>query len=463
MNFNTVKFVVDRHLCTCCGTCGGVCPQKAIEMKINKSGMFVPVIDTGKCISCGMCVKACPGFEFDYGYFHHRINKGVPDNIALGHCIDTYSGYAKDEEILQLSQSGGFISTFLINGLKEKLFDGAVVTHCRKNDPFIPSTHIACNRSEVLEAAGSKYNPVPVNIVIPELLRSKGVFAFVGTPCQIQGMRKAEELIPELKAKIAIYLGLHCLKVFNYHYHDYLLYKVRLRREDIVSFRLRDKSWRGWPCDMRMISENGRITNLDGAVSRLSARSYFSNWRCQLCFDKFNEFSDISCGDCRISAQYGEQKLEDVYYRYPGQSDIVIRTERGKSLFQRIVHKGNFVLKESNKEELVKAVKIAEKKLGLNTFFYFTKIFGLDFPRYGVRFKRARINYNLWDILLEPYSVLVSGHYYLCHILIKHKFLRNMLKIIPHNLLGNLERIRERYVYHVRHGQENMLKLSIKK
>jgi len=463
MDFRNVKFVVDKELCTSCGTCEGVCPQKAVEMEINNKGICIPKIDFNKCVNCGLCVKVCPGFELDYVYFNRIIHGGLPDNVALGHCIDSYSGRTKDEEILRLSQSGGFVSAFLINGIENGFFDGAVVTRWQKDDPFKPITYIASSRGEVLEAVGSKYNPVPVNTIIAELLHRDGVFAYVGTPCQLQGMRKAEGMLPQLKEKIKIYLGLHCLKVFNYHYHNQILHKTKLKKEEVNYFRFRDKAWRGWPCDMRLITNNGKKVNLAGTTSLVWARSYFSDWRCQLCFDKFNELSDISCGDCRIPAQYGEKKLGDVYYKHTGQSDIVIRTERGKTIFDQIINEENFMLLKSSQEELVKSVQVAEKKLGLNDFYYFTKIFRLGFPHYGVKFEIDSTKYSITDFLMKPYSVIASGHYYLCHSLIKYSFIRYILKKIPHQLLGKMERIRERYINHVRHKQEVKLKLTIYK
>jgi len=430
-------------------------------MVINETGIFVPAIDSKKCNNCGICLKVCPGAGFDYVYFHNKINGRLPEDIVLGPCSNTYSGYSNDREITMLSQSGGFVAAFLSGGFKKKLFDGAIVTGCSKNDPFTPSTFIARNSSEILDACGSKYVPVPVNSIISDLSGLAGVFAFVGTSCQIQGMRKAEEFFPELKKKIAVYLGLHCLGVSNYHYYSQLLYKTRLKMDDVAYFRMRDKVGRGWPGDMRIRTKSGRIVDLPGEISRISPRSYFSNWRCHLCFDKSNEFSDISCGDCRIAGQYGEDKLKDAYYKHPGQSDIVIRTERGNALFSRIIKDENFVLKESDRAKLAGSARIAEKKLGLNVFFAFARLFKLGLPDYGIRFKMGSGKRALMDIILWPYSVFVVSHYYLCHELIRYPFFRMILKIMPHSFLGQMTEVRERFIYQVQHGHEVSLKLEV--
>ncbi|MFC1483380.1 4Fe-4S binding protein [Candidatus Margulisiibacteriota bacterium] len=72
INLKTVDFVVDKWLCTSCGTCVGVCPVSAIDMVINKYGIYVPLIDKDVCTNCGLCVKVCPGHSFDYPYYSKK-------------------------------------------------------------------------------------------------------------------------------------------------------------------------------------------------------------------------------------------------------------------------------------------------------------------------------------------------------------------------------------------------------
>ncbi|MFC1483381.1 coenzyme F420 hydrogenase/dehydrogenase beta subunit N-terminal domain-containing protein [Candidatus Margulisiibacteriota bacterium] len=123
----------------------------------------------------------------------------MPKNACLGNYVDTFAVETNDKKIHKIAQSGGFVSTMLIYLLDRKIIDGTVVTRWRKDDPFLPETYIARNKKEVLEAVGSKYIPVPTNVIIKNLLKEKGKFAFVGTSCQIHGMRKTEELFPNLK------------------------------------------------------------------------------------------------------------------------------------------------------------------------------------------------------------------------------------------------------------------------
>ena len=57
-----LKEVINPGLCTVCGTCAGVCPRQAIEMRIEdyETGEPSPAL-TGKCKPCSLCSEACAG------------------------------------------------------------------------------------------------------------------------------------------------------------------------------------------------------------------------------------------------------------------------------------------------------------------------------------------------------------------------------------------------------------------
>ncbi len=207
-----ISFVVAEHLCHSCGTCAGVCGNHAIEMHLSSFGVYVPVINEELCTHCGLCVRVCPGYGFDYHKQYCRIHGSLPEHAILGAYLSGYVGYTTDREVLHRSQSGGFVSTLLIQCIEKGLADGAIVTRWRQDSPLEPESYIAKEREQILAATGSKYNPVPASRMIRNILNEPGRFVFVGTPCQIHGMRKAEEDFPELSEKIFLYSGLSMLR-----------------------------------------------------------------------------------------------------------------------------------------------------------------------------------------------------------------------------------------------------------
>jgi Fe-S-cluster-containing hydrogenase component 2 len=50
-----MSVTIDITKCTGCGTCAGICPQRAIRVLNN-----LAMVDRGLCVECGRCVSVCP-------------------------------------------------------------------------------------------------------------------------------------------------------------------------------------------------------------------------------------------------------------------------------------------------------------------------------------------------------------------------------------------------------------------
>jgi len=75
-------------------------------------------------------------------------------------------------------------------------------------------------------------------------------------------------------------------------------------------------------------------------------KDYFQLNRCRFCIDKFNQFADVSVGDCYIKGE------ED----FKGKSNIIIRTLKGKEIFES--HKEIFNYKEIYSSQIYKSQKV---------------------------------------------------------------------------------------------------------
>ena len=442
---HNISAVVDAFLCTSCGACAGLCPRGAIRMQLSRFGNYVPVIDKKNCNHCGLCIRVCPGHGFDYKGHYIRLHGALPEHVALGVNLAGYVGHTTDKEVLHISQSGGFVSTLLLFCLEERIIDGAIVTKTREDAPFRTDTFMATNRREILSAAGSKYGPVPALQNLDELLSKPGRFAFVGTACQIQGLRNAEQAFPKLAKKIVLYIGLHCLGVFTDHFHAQMLHKINLSRRDIVYFRHKDNAWRGWTGDMRLVDRQGRVYDIDRRNSRLWPRSFFANWRCQLCFDKANEFSDVSCGDCRIPNIQREFECNG-YNLSKGLSEFVIRTQRGNRIVSKAIARGRIVAKPADSDELARSIGVAGKKVGINTFSNVARLFRVGVPEYGLRFSISELEASRKWRLMKRWAVLASARYFLTFFLGQHEIFRRLLKNVPHKVFGKLDKLFESQV-----------------
>lgn len=422
---NTVGCVVLNHLCTSCGGCAGSCPFFAIQMIEDSYGTVVPQIDEQLCTGCGICLRVCPGISFDYPAFQKKIHGKLPEHVALGNYLDCFAGYSLDKDILPFSQSGGFVSALLVGLLEHGEIDGAVVSRRSSHNPFRPETIIAKTKAEILSAVGSIYNPVPAAAAIKNILATPGRYAVVGTSCQIQAYRKAEEVFPDIANRVVLYVGLHCLGVFTNHFYEYIISKKKINKIDITEFRHRSKLRRGWPGEMLIRLKDDRYINVNSKASRFLPRPFFTNWRCQLCFDKANEFSDVSCGDCRMKELLPQMATETSKF---GISEVVVRTQRGADFIDSFKKSADFMFYEANSNSLVRSNKMAVKKLGLPVFMRIAVSKGWGVPNYGVSFD---INHKI-----NFFDYLGSFNYWFSYEMGTKIGYRKFLSVIPGALMG---------------------------
>lgn len=174
--------VANRKKADCCG-CNAyaeVCPKNCIEMIPDRKGFLYPQVNHAACIECGACEKACP-FE-----------KG---NISLNVPFTAYAAWNKDREQYLASSSGGAAHVFSSHIIKQ----GGVVYGCSSE-----GIHIRHIRVEALSGLhklqGSKYVQSDVrglfNQVKNDLKAGKPVL-FIGTPCQVAGLKNYIKQIPE--------------------------------------------------------------------------------------------------------------------------------------------------------------------------------------------------------------------------------------------------------------------------
>jgi coenzyme F420 hydrogenase subunit beta len=292
----TIKKVVQDGLCTGCGTCVGLCPQDAIEMVIDrKKGIYVPVIDENKCNDCGICGKVCPGRVVDFPTLNEQVFGKQPEDILLGNYLNCYTGYSVDNDIRYNSSSGGMVTALLIFALDEGIIDGALVSKMSKDNPLEPQPFIARTKEEIIEAARSKYCPVPANIAIKEILRKEGKYAVVGLPCHMHGIRKAEAINNKLKERIVLHLGIFCSNSNNFSMTDYVLWRYKIKKDNVSRIDYRGD---GWPGHMTICINkyDNKIINYKDYIL-FHEFGMFTPKRCTLCYDTTGEFTDISFGD----------------------------------------------------------------------------------------------------------------------------------------------------------------------
>lgn len=163
--------ICDLKKCTGCFTCINSCPRDAISVKIASSGKTIPEIDNEKCINCNLCRKNCP------------VNKDF-DGVYPTDCVAAQ--WKSDERIN--SASGGVATAIGYYALDNNVhIFGSVF-----DDDFTLSIRELRDRDDLAKASGSKYVQSNVGLSFRQvknyLLNGDSV-VYVGTPCQIDGLR----------------------------------------------------------------------------------------------------------------------------------------------------------------------------------------------------------------------------------------------------------------------------------
>ncbi len=427
---NNVTSIVNEGLCVSCGTCAGVCTNSAISMIIDNKGIYIPKINEKDCIDCGLCSKICPGKNVNFKELNAFIFNDSPEYFEVGHILNTYVGYAKDNNVRGLSQSGGIISSILIYALNNNIIDGAIVTRFNEKNHLLPETFIAKSKDEIITASKSKYCPVPTNAILNEIQMFKGRLAFVGLPCQIHGLRKLERINNNIRKKIVIHLGLFCEGSLSFHFQNHIFSILNVKKEDIEMFSYRDKKWRGWPGDLLIKLKNGDIKQLSKEF-RINLKLFYTPWRCNLCIDKLNQLSDISFGDAWLPEFMNDKQ---------GISMILTRTIKGENLLEQAKEKDVVDLYKIEKDKAISSQKPFKKILLYSPYAQISKFFGLGVPNYrGVFSKKMLVKSNY------KYKLMAMCDFFILR-LYNSGLLRNIFYLFPFFIYKILTNIRKKFL-----------------
>ena len=306
--------ITDKSLCCGCSACASVCPKAAITMKPDAEGFAYPEIDTALCINCGLCDKSCP--------LHHTVENAL---------LSTYAVQHKAQDVLTQSTSGGMFTALSDAILKENgvvygaAFDGnMVVRHAR-----------ATTAEERNRMRGSKYVQSDIgnvfSFVKADLAAGLRVL-FVGTPCQVDGLRRF------LGNKTD---GLICCDLICHGVPSPLIFKEHLRfleqkkHKTIKNYYFRPKRW-GWHVHREMAVFEGDREYHSHVWSDLWQTIYYGRLAtrpsCHNChYSNLSRPGDLSIGDCR-----GIDRVSSAFKSNDGVSLVLVNTPRGQELFDQI-------------------------------------------------------------------------------------------------------------------------------
>ena len=356
-----IQQIVNNELCTKCGTCMGVCPTGALVFDDCRI-----IADHQKCINCGKCYQVCPGKYFPMNEWHLKLfGRHYDSNSLFGFYQSAWTVTAKNTHIYHQAASGGAITQMCSSLLLDRIVDGIVTVKRKETVPYEFVPFIADTEEKILQASQSKYCFIPVNEMIGEIKKTGKKVAFVGLPCQIQGMRKAMENDVALKSQIVILISLFCGFNLEKEATEYMIKKSGISKNDITKLEYRHKQH----------GQSGfYIEGKNGELFFFNKHSYtflnlvYSPKRCWKCFDYSGEFADISVGDAWECKEGG--------------SRILVRTEQGAAIWKYMQESDTFEIAQSREETMQQTQKMVTQ--------YKKRYIGIrqkrmiSFPEYGI-------------------------------------------------------------------------------
>lgn len=328
--------------CCGCSACYSICPVNAITMNYNEKGFLYPTIDSEKCVVCRKCEKVC-------SYKSDIAQESTSD------CDYIYAMKTNKLDVLNKSSSGGAFSLFSDEIISDH---GAVVSALYDNNKNEVKFQLYNDYITRDKARGSKYIQANLCNVFSEsvnwLKSHEGKkLLFVGTGCQVAGFEKYISAMGLRERVILIDLICHGVPSLGLwkKYCDNLEKKYKNK---CTSVSFKDKR-NGWMNPLAYVIIGDKKVNINGYSEWFYGGYSLRNSCFQCPYAKTNRKTDITIGDF-----WGIKDTIPEFYNEKGVSLLIIHTEKGKKLFDKI--KCNCEYLKTDKEVCLQPRLIAPEK-----------------------------------------------------------------------------------------------------
>lgn len=308
--------ILSNNRCCGCTACATVCPRKCISLLNDEKGFLYPEISQEECIHCGLCLKVCPTYNLP--------EMVTPHFIAAAR--------SRNSDIVKRSSSGGIAWVLTQHILQQNgIVYGAAFT-----ENMLGVKHVRVSSlKDAAQLQGSKYVQSDLSGIfdlVKSDLRQKRKVLFIGTPCQVAGLKKSMGQDQEnlFTCDLICHSG-PSPKVWREHVEAL----QRSKGKHLRDYHFRDKEI-GWHYNLhRAIFQDGSETvhsYWTQCYKRIFLLGLSAREICYNCpFSSIKRVGDISLGDFWSISQISDSFQDD-----KGVNTVFVNSEKGKSLWMEI-------------------------------------------------------------------------------------------------------------------------------
>ena len=394
-----IDFDFEKH-CYGCSACCNVCPNKAIAMKKNKEGFWIPWVDKKKCIGCGLCDKKCP-------HLNKKKTKGIDTTDKF---IAMYR--KKNDKYREYTSSGIFSSI-----AKKFLENNNYICGCKWDKDMVAEHVLSNDENIVKKMSNSKYVQSDMKNIfkeIKEVLNKNYKVLFCGTPCQVFAVNKFFENNKKGLYTIAIVChGTPSPEVWK-------CYKEKLEKDHgskMVNANFRYKGKYGWitPFSKYDFENNKSVKKLsftdDPYVIAFGEDILHRNTCYECKFKGTNSEADLVIGDFWGCSNKILKASDN-----KGASAVIIHSERGKEMLNLISNDYNYekiTIEDMVKENPPVLKPVKYNKLRNEFYNNFVKDKNIEHLSIAMSNKNYKIKHCLYKISIFEYLKRIK--YYMNH------------------------------------------------
>lgn len=311
-----------HNLCTGCSSCVNACNLSCLIMETDEYGFpFPKMVAEKNCVNCGICEQKCP------------ILKPMENNEKRE--TNCYAAYSKDISLREHSSSGGIF--FEIAG--HVISQNGIVCGAAYLENYSVGHIFVESEFELEKLQGAKYVQSDLSDVfkkIKKYLDLNILLLFVGTPCQVAGLKSY--LGKEYRNLILVDFICHGIPSPN-AWRSYVKYRSNIDNSGILpkSINLRDKhsGWSNYKYSNTYNYDDGKqFTQLSGdnLYMKLFVGDYINRESCaSCCFKGEKRISDFT-----ISDFWGIWNLRPDFDDDKGVSGVLVHSEKAQSIWNLI-------------------------------------------------------------------------------------------------------------------------------